>query len=136
MKKIVVVVLMALSFFGCKKGAEKGMYDFDFSKISYNDASNIFFDMLIAPKKYADKTVKISGEFTTSEFEGTRYFATVNWDMDGCCPNVLNFIPPKTMKYPEDFPAEKTPITVTGKMQFLQKGDDMELKFVADKVEF
>lgn len=136
MKKIAVVVLMALSFFGCKKGAEKGMYDFDFSKISYNDASNIFFDMLIAPKKYADKTVKISGEFTTSEFEGTRYFATVNWDMDGCCPNVLNFIPPETMKYPEDFPAEKTPITVTGKMQFLQIGDDMELKFVADKVEF
>lgn len=108
--------------------------DLDFTKMNYNMASSVMFEMMVEPEKYADKTVKITGQFNTSIYEGTRYFAVINWDSTGCCPAGLDFIPPSKMSFPEDFPEDGTFITVTGTMRFDSDREDRQLYFFAASV--
>lgn len=108
--------------------------DIDFTKMNYNMAYSIMFEMMVEPEKYKEKTVKISGQFNTTVHDGTRYFAVINWDLTGCCPTGLNFIPPASMKYPEDFPEKGTEITVTGAMKEAFNGEETQLYFFAASV--
>lgn len=103
--------------------------DLDFTKMNYNMASSVIFEMLIEPEKYLNKTVKIDGQFETSVYEGNRYFAVINWDLTGCCPSGLNFIPPDSMIYPYDFPEAGAFVTVTGAMKEAFNGKSNELYF-------
>ena len=103
--------------------------------MNYNMASSIMFEMLVEPEKYIEKTVKIDGQFETSVYEGNRYFSVVNWDLTGCCPSGLNFIPPDSMKYPADFPESSSLITVTGIMKEAFNGEDNQLYFFATNFE-
>ena len=104
--------------------------DLDFTKMNYNMASSVIFEMLIEPEKYLNKTVKIDGQFETSVYEGNRYFAVINWDLTGCCPSGLNFIPPDSMIYPYDFPEAGAFVTVTGTMKEAFNGKSNELYFL------
>ena len=109
--------------------------DLDFTKMNYNMASSIMFEMLVEPEKYIEKTVKIEGQFETSVYEGNRYFSVVNWDLTGCCPSGLNFIPPDSMEYPVDFPESSSLITVKGIMKEAFNGEDNQLYFFATNFE-
>ena len=108
--------------------------DLDFTKMNYNMASSIMFEMLIEPEKYIDKTVKISGQLETSIYEGNRYFSVINWDLTGCCPSGLNFIPPASMIYPDNFPESSSLITVIGTMKEAFNGKSNELYFFTTSV--
>ena len=108
--------------------------DFDLSNMNYNMISSITFEMLIEPEKYADKTVKISGQFYTEVEEAIRYYSVIIWDATLCCPAGMDFIPPDTMTFPDDFPPEETTITVTGTLH--ENTEDGNLLFYANKVEF
>ena len=108
--------------------------DFDLSNMNYNMISSITFEMLIEPEKYTDKTVKISGQFYTEVEKEVRYYSAIIWDATLCCPAGMDFIPPSTMKFPDDFPPEETQITVTGTLR--EKPEDGNLLFYANKVEF
>lgn len=136
MKKYIFILLsFCFIFSSCNKNnsnqKQKSEYDIDFTKLNYNMASSITFDMLINAKKYNLKTVKISGNFSESLHEGKRYFAVINWDSTGCCPNGLNFIPPESLVYPDDFPLENEFITVTG---ILKCNQNEEINFYAEKI--
>ncbi len=146
MKKILITIF-ALSLFlisSCSKNKavviEKPQteaapkIDFDLSNMNYNMISSITFEMLIEPEKYTDKTVKISGQFYTEVEEEVRYYSAIIWDATLCCPAGMDFIPPATMKFPDDFPPEETHITVTGILR--ENPEDGNLLFYADKVEF
>lgn len=146
MKKILITIF-ALSLFliaSCSKNkaavieepqtAAAPKIDFDLSNMNYNMISSITFEMLIEPEKYTDKTVKISGQFYTEVEEEVRYYSAIIWDATLCCPAGMDFIPPSTMKFPDDFPPEETPITVTGILR--ENPEDGNLIFYADKVEF
>lgn len=52
-----------------------------------------------------------------------------NWDLTGCCPSGLNFIPPDSMIYPYDFPEAGAFVTVTGTMEKAFNGKSNELYF-------
>ena len=108
--------------------------DFDLSNMNYNMISSITFEMLIEPEKYTDKSVKISGQFYTEVEEEVRYYSVIIWDATLCCPAGMDFIPPSTMKFPDDFPPQETQITVTGTLR--ENPEDGNLLFYADKVEF
>lgn len=73
--------------------------------------------------------MKIDGQFETSVYEGNRYFAVINWDLTGCCPSGLNFIPPDSMIYPYDFPEAGAFVTMTGTMEEAFNGKSSELYF-------
>ncbi|MBR4179177.1 MAG: hypothetical protein IKR45_00610 [Treponema sp.] len=108
--------------------------DYDLTNMGYNMLSGITFEMLIEPEKYVDKTVKISGQFYTEVEEGIRYYSVIVWDATLCCPAGMDFIPPETMQFPDDFPAAETQITVTGILR--ENVEDGNLLFYANKVEF
>ena len=91
--------------------------DFDLSKMNYNMISAATFEMLVEPQKYADKTVKISGQFYSELYEGKRYYSVIVWDATQCCPAGLDFIPPESYEFPQDFPEQEAAVTVVGKMQ-------------------
>ena len=108
--------------------------DYDLSNMNYNMLSAVTFEMLIEPEKYADKTVKISGQFYTEVEEAIRYYSVIIWDATLCCPAGMDFIPPDTMTFPDDFPPEETTITVTGTLH--ENTEDGNLLFYANKIEF
>lgn len=108
--------------------------DLDFTKMNYNMASSVMFEMMIEPEKYIDKTIKINGQFETSIYEENRYFAIINWDLTGCCPTGLNFIPPDSMIYPYSFPSNSSNITVIGTMKEAFNGRSNDLYFFAASV--
>ena len=82
--------------------------NYDFSKMNYNMASGVVFDMMVSPGDYEGKTAKITGQFTSEIHEGKRIFAVIMWDATGCCPTGLSVVPLEGKKYPADFPAEKS----------------------------
>ena len=110
-------------------------FNYDFTKMNYNMISSLLFDFIINPKKYADKTVKMDGQFETSVYEGKRYFAVIKWDLTGCCPAGLDFEPPEDLNFPEDFPEKGTSITVSGVLKYQEDQEDNtalgKLNFVA-----
>lgn len=108
--------------------------DLDFTKMNYNMASSVMFEMMIEPGKCLDKTVKIDGQFETSAYNGNRYFAVINWDLTGCCPTGLNFIPPDSMTYPFNFLENSSNITVTGIMKEAFNGESNQLYFFATSI--
>ena len=122
-----------------KKSGEKPVIkkiNYDLTKMNYNMISSLLFDFIINPKKYAGKSVKIDGQFETSVHENKRYFAVIKWDVTGCCPAGLDFIPPEDLNFPEDFPEKGTAVTVTGILQYTEdeETDDTvpgELQFIA-----
>lgn len=54
----------------------------------------------------------------------------INWDLTGCCPSELNYIPPDSMIYPYDFPEAGAFVTVTGTMKEAFNGKSNELYFL------
>ncbi len=107
-------------------------FDFDFSKMNYNMATAVVFDMMVSPGDYENKSVKITGQFNSELHEGVRLYAVIIWDATGCCPTGLTVIPPKEKKYPQDFPKEGSEITVTGKMKSIEMFGGWTLCLVAE----
>lgn len=115
------------------KGIPKKI-DYDFTKMNFNMATGVLFDILVDPDTYCHKTIKIEGRFTTSVYEGVRHFGVYTTDMAGCCPAGLEFIPSSTTDFSINFPMEDASITVIGRMEFGFNGVDEQLFFMADEI--
>lgn len=113
---------------------KKDNIDLDFTKMNYNMASSIMFDMMVESEKYINKRVKIDGQFDTDIHEGRRYYAVINWDLTGCCPTGLDFIPPDSFIYPYDFPPNDSFITVTGTLKSVPDEEGYEIQFFAESI--
>ncbi|MBR6913935.1 MAG: hypothetical protein IKN34_09075 [Treponema sp.] len=109
--------------------------NYDFTKLNYNIASGLLFDMLVSPDKYVNKTMKIHGQFYSENHDGMRSFAILIWDLTGCCPTGTMVAPLSEMKYPNDFPKNDEFVTVTGFLEKIKSGDDESLYLVAEKWE-
>ena len=90
--------------------------DLDLTKMSATMIYSTIFDMLVMAEDYIDKNIKVSGWFETytDPETGEMYYAVVVPDATACCQQGLEFVWPGEHKYPEDFPAIKQDITVTG----------------------
>lgn len=142
MRKLVFCLLLICFLTGCAKKTvvvDSGpvnwdKVDFDFSNLNYNVASGIFFEILVEPEKYMNKSVKMTGKFNSQIYEGKRYYTAVIWDATGCCPTGLDFVPPENMIYPDDFPEDNEDVTVYGTMKNMIVDGNENLVFVADRV--
>lgn len=107
--------------------------DLNLSSMNYTMLSSIVFDVMVAPEKYANKRIKVSGNYYTFVYEEHRYFSVLNWDATGCCPAGFDFIPKPEMNFPEDFPKDDEKIIVTGTLKYADEARD-SLLFYAEEI--
>ncbi|MCQ2593026.1 MAG: hypothetical protein MJ188_09615 [Treponema sp.] len=136
---------LAVSIISCKKNnSEKkeskmevqqtsNPIDLDLSVMSYTMFSSIVFDVMVTPEKYANKRIKVSGNYYSSVYDGQRYFSVLNWDATGCCPAGFDFIPLPAMHFPEDFPQDDEKIIVTGTLKYADEAKNA-LLFYAEEI--
>ena len=90
-------------------------------KIVYAQVSN----MLSHSDEYMGKTVKIKGKFVVYQDNNTGklYYACVIPDATACCQQGFEFILADERKFPEDYPAIGSEITVSGTFDTYQEGE-------------
>lgn len=88
----------------------------DLTTLSGNMVYSTVFNMMQSPEEYRNKTVKAGGTFdvTTDPNTGKMYYFCVVADATACCAQGLEFVCEDDLKYPDDFPATGSPITVCG----------------------
>ena len=99
-----------------ERATESGGVDVDLTVLSgtmvYAEVNNI----MISPKNYVGKTIKMSGLYYASYFDQTDqyYHYVVITDATSCCPQGLEFIWDGKHAYPDDYPEYQAQIEVIG----------------------
>lgn len=89
--------------------------DTDLSAMSSTMAYAEAVNMDEKPDKYKGKIVKVKGIFAVSNDNGNTYFACMLTDATACCSQPIEFVLSDTSrKYPADYPALDSEITVVG----------------------
>ena len=90
--------------------------DLDLTTYSSTMVYTEVYNMMLQPKEYKGKTVKIKGLFATycEESTGVNYFACIVQDATACCSQGIEFSLAGDYTYPEDYPKEGEEITVVG----------------------
>lgn len=81
-------------------------------------------DMMNNSSDYLGKTIKVKGPFSyIKEDDGREFFAVLISDATACCSQGIEFVLTGDHKYPADYPAVDTEITVTGKFNTYTEED-------------
>ena len=90
--------------------------DYDLTKLTPDLIYVEVYNMMITPKKYIGKTIKVSGVFTVyyDEAKDKYHFACFVSDAAVCCQQGIEFILDGDKAYPADYPAEGAEITIQG----------------------
>jgi len=90
--------------------------DYDLTKLSSDLIYAEVYNMMLFPKEYIGRTVKVSGVFTVyyDEAKDKYHFACFVSDAAACCQQGIEFILEGDNVYPEDYPAEGAEITIQG----------------------
>ncbi len=90
--------------------------DLDLTALSSTMVYSEVYNMVNVPQDYMGKTVKARGPFAIYEdpASGYIYYAVIIKDATACCSSGLEFILTDDLKYPDDYPALGTEITVSG----------------------
>ncbi|MBR0030977.1 MAG: hypothetical protein IJP61_01605 [Treponema sp.] len=119
-----------------KSSASSEKVDYDLSKMNYNMISALTFDMAMNSDKYLGKKIKIQGLFFSllNEDVNQRFYACLVYDATACCQVGLDFVLNGEKKYPEDFPAERTEIEITGIYETRKAGNIEYNCLVCDQI--
>ena len=94
--------------------------DVDLSRMSGTVVYGMVYQMVTYPERFVGKRVRMKGVFSTyydNEIK-QRFFGCVISDALACCSQGLAFELSKPRKFPDEFPDEGTPITITGDFVF------------------
>lgn len=85
------------------------------STMVYAEVSN----MLAAPDDYIGKTVRMKGTFSAYQEPDTQkvYCGVVVQDATACCSQGFDLVMPSQSRYPDDYPAAQSEVTVVGTIQ-------------------
>ena len=93
--------------------------DYDLSNMNFTMISSFFFQMLIEPETYENKTFKIKGKFQSFENEedptALPYFSVIMNDVTMCCQEGIDFQWQGDHNWPADYPEQDQEITIIGK---------------------
>ncbi len=107
-------------------GASYDKVDTDLSVMSDTMAYAEFVNIINAPDKYKGKTIKAKGTFAVAQENRNTYFACMLTDATACCSQPLEFVlADATRKYPADYPAVDSQITVVGKFGEYNEGGNV-----------
>ncbi|MBR5683484.1 MAG: hypothetical protein IKW96_09490 [Ruminococcus sp.] len=89
--------------------------DIDMTQMNSNMVYAQVYDMINYGDNYLGKKVKVKGAFSYfKENDGREFFAVLISDASACCSQGIEFVLTGEHKYPDDYPALNTEITVTG----------------------
>ena len=93
-----------------------GGVDYDLTVLGSDMVYAEVYNMMIFPKEYMGKTIKVSGTFTVfyDEAYGKYHFACFVADAAACCQQGIEFILDGDKTYPSDYPQEGAEIVITG----------------------
>ncbi len=88
----------------------------DLTKLNSNMVYSEVSAMMNTPAKYKGKKVKMNGTFDvyTDIKTGKYYYSCIIKDATACCSSGIEFLWKGDHKYPDDYPAVGTPVTVGG----------------------
>ena len=123
MKKFLLATMLLLVLSSCSYAAKP---DIDFTKFSSVMIYSGVFDMLRNPDAFIGKTIKIRGQFDCAQDPdtGKMYFSVTVMDASACCSTGFDFVLKDFYKYPKDYPSVGDTITVSGKFEHYQEGED------------
>ena len=123
---IIAVMLMCVSMFGCGSSSGQksrneqsaailsGDVDVDLTVLSSTMVYSEVYNMMSYPENYLGKSVRMRGTFTYEEANDRYYLACIITDATACCSQGLEFVLKDERKFPDDYPAKGTEITVVG----------------------
>ncbi len=99
-------------------------YDVDLTKLSSTMIYSQVYDMVYSSEDYVGKSVKVRDPFSYYQDPQTQqeYFAVLISDATACCSQGIEFVLGDEYKYPDDYPALNTEITVSGKFNYYKEG--------------
>ena len=120
MSKIILAVLLAFAALFAKDPGSTKKYDIDLTRMSGTMVYAQVNQMVMSPKKYIGKHIKMKGVFSSyydEELE-RRFYGCVIQDALACCSQGLAFELAKPRKYPDEYPAEGDAIVVEGDFDY------------------
>ena len=126
------------------ESADDGTAEVDLTQLSSTMVYSEVYNMMVTPKNYIGKTVKMRGQFTVYEadpdsdynYGGDRYFSVVIADATACCQQGLEFVLAGDPVYPDDYPEVGTEISVTGTFEIYKEGEYQYCRLVNSKIVF
>ena len=106
--------------------------DLDLSSFNGIMAYSGLFNVFAEPEPWLGKVIKIKGRFATQEDPetGKRYFGVSVVDESACCGLGIDFVLRERREYPQDFPEEGADVTVAGKFEIYQEGEDIYCRLI------
>ncbi len=98
--------------------------EIDLTQMNSNMVYAQVYDMINCSDNYLGKKVKVKGPFSYfKENDGREFFAVLINDATACCSQGIEFVLKGEHKYPDDYPALNTEITVTGEFNSYTEND-------------
>ena len=120
MSKIILAVLLVFAALFAKDPGSTKKYDIDLTRMSGTMVYAQVNQMVMSPKKYIGKHIRMKGIFSSyydEELE-RRFYGCVIQDALACCSQGLAFELAKPRKYPDEYPAEGDAIVVEGDFDY------------------
>ncbi len=118
-----LLMLLQLFLVSCGgSGASRAAHpvDIDLTNVSANIVYSSIYNMKQTPGENEGKTMAMSGQFTSYEAPSAvtgqteRFYSLLIEDATKCCNQSVEFIWEGEHRFPEDYPASGTEVTVTG----------------------
>lgn len=106
------------------KGGTEGI-DVDLTKLSSTMVYSEVYNMMVSPKNYIGKTVKMKGLYSSyhDETSSNNYYFCIIADATACCSQGIEFVLKDEYTYPDDYPKEGENICVVGVFDTYQEGN-------------
>lgn len=98
--------------------------DVDLTVLSSTMVYSEVYNMMMQPKDYVGKTIKMAGKFSYYKDENTKrvYYACIIQDATACCSQGIEFETTADFSYPADFPKVDGQICVSGVFDTYEEG--------------
>ena len=122
---MILAVLVAFAALFAKDPDGSRKFDIDLTRMSGTMVYGQVYQMVMYPKKYVGKHIRMKGAFSSyyDEETETRFYGCVIADALACCSQGLAFELAKPRQYPKEFPAEGATIVITGDFDFVKEED-------------
>lgn len=104
--------------------------DVDLTKLSSTMVYSEVYNMMTEPDSYLGKLVRMKGTFAYSIGEERYYLFCVIADATACCAQGMEFVLRESRKFPDEYPAETTEITVVGVFDTYMEGELMYCQLI------
>lgn len=110
--------------------------DFDLTKLDEDAAYTLLYNILCDPDSYVGAMIKVSGWFISSQFGDTYYYMCGISNSSLESYQAIEFIPLDDLCYPDDFPENNQPITVTGQFATYYEDGSLYATLKYAKIEY